>query len=238
MTYSPSLVLHICGGIIGVVSGMTALLAGKGSRLHRMAGKVFVISMLFMAGSGALLALLKLQRVNVLAGVLTMYLVATAWLAVKRKPGETGRMEIVLLAVALAEGATALFFYAQRGFGAYLVFASIALLFAGSDVRMLIRGGVAGAQRLARHLWRMGLALFVAAGSFFLGTADDPVMKVQGLRARLFTKAVRDTHLPQVPVLIIVVLTLYWLWRVRFSRRYRRVEARQPIQGREADLAA
>jgi hypothetical protein len=35
MTYSPVLVLHICGAIVGLLSGSAALFFRKGSRLHR-----------------------------------------------------------------------------------------------------------------------------------------------------------------------------------------------------------
>ncbi len=42
MTYSPVLIVHICGGIIGVLSGSTALVVRKGSLLHRRSGDVFV----------------------------------------------------------------------------------------------------------------------------------------------------------------------------------------------------
>jgi len=105
---------------------------------------------------------------------------------------------------------------------AYIVFGSVALLAASGDVRMLIRGGVAGAQRLVRHLWRMCVALFIATTSFFIGTASDPVLRRTGLRARLFPEAIRKTHLPEVPVLIIVILTIFWLCRVWFTNAYRK----------------
>ena len=95
---------------------------------------------------------------------------------------------------------------------------------------MLIRGGVSGVQRLVRHIWRMGFALFVAAGSFFLGTASDPVMRKSGLRATIFTKEIRATHLPQVPVLIIVVLTIFWLIGFAFPNAYRKLEQQHPIE--------
>jgi hypothetical protein len=51
----------------------------------------------------------------------------------------------------------------------YSVWASVAFLSAAGDVRMLVRGGVFGAHRIVRHLWRMCFALFIAAASFFLG---------------------------------------------------------------------
>jgi uncharacterized membrane protein len=233
MTYSPFMLLHIIGGIVGVVSGSAALLARKGSHFHRAAGKVFVYSMLGMAAGGATMALMKWQRFNILAGLLTIYLVATAWVTVRRREGETGRLDYVLLALALGTMALGMTFGWQAANAAtgakhgnppaaYVVFVTLALLFSLSDVRMLWRGGNFGAQRIARHLWRMGLALFVAAGSFFLGTAGDPVLRRTGLRATLFTKEIRATHLPQLPVLLIVVLTLYWLIRVRFGNEYKK----------------
>src|SRR6185503_13857371 len=53
----------------------------------------------------------------------------------------------------------------------YFVFGSVALLFAASDVRMIVRGGVIGAKRIARHLWRMSFALLIATLSFYPGQA-------------------------------------------------------------------
>lgn len=225
MTYTPMLIVHIAGGIIAVLAGLIALVVRKGSRLHRRTGDVFVIAMLFMASGGAYIALRKSQSFNVFAGTLTFYLVSTAALVVMRKPKQNGRLEILFMLVALAAGITALVFalraHAKGSIVGYSVFAAIALLSAAGDIRMLIRGGVAGAQRLVRHIWRMGFALFIAAGSFFLGTAGDPVMRRSGLRATLFTREIRATHLPQVPVLIIVVLTIFWLFRVRYSSSYK-----------------
>jgi uncharacterized membrane protein len=231
MTYSPLLLVHICAGTIGVLSGSAALVVRKGSRLHRKSGDVFVISMLSMAASGAYMALMKSQAGNVFGGVLTFYLVATAWLTVMRKEKETGRAELGLLLVALAAGTSGLIFgwvAAHSATGsingnpavAYFIFGLVALLAASGDVRMLIRGGVSGVQRLVRHLWRMCVALFIAAASFFLGTSSNPLQ----LRARLFTKAIRHTHLPEVPVVIIALLTIFWLWRVRFTNAYKKVE--------------
>src|SRR4051794_37579830 len=235
MTYTPMLVVHIAGGFIAVLSGCLALVVRKGSRLHRRSGDVFVISMLVMAAGGAYIALRKSQPFNVFAGTLTFYLVSTAALIVLRKPKQNGRLEFALMLVASAAGFTALAFalQAQKKGDAigYSIFAAIALLSAAGDIRMLIRGGVAGVQRLVRHIWRIGFALFIAAGSLFLGTASDPVLRKTGLRATIFTKEVRATHHPQVPVLIIVVLTIFWLIRVRFPK------ARQKFETARSDSA-
>jgi hypothetical protein len=49
------------------------------------------------------------------------------------------------------------------------------MLPSAGDARMLARGGVLGAKRIARHLWRMCFGLFIAAGSFFLGPSNRPL---------------------------------------------------------------
>ena len=73
------LLLHICAGTVGLLSGSIALACRKGTRRHEMAGKVFTAAMLSLSASGVYLALMKNQTSNVLGGILTFYLVATAW---------------------------------------------------------------------------------------------------------------------------------------------------------------
>jgi len=222
MTYSPMLLVHIIGGMIAVAAGTIALVVRKGARYHRLTGNIFVVSMMIMGSSGAYVAFVKGQRFNVLAGTLAFYLVASAWLTVRRKANETGRVEVALTFIAIAAGIRSLMWGLETHAVGYYVFTTLAFLWAAFDVRMLIRGGVEGASRMVRHLGRMGFALFVAVGSFFLGTAGDPMMKKHGLRATLFTPEIRKTHLPEIPVLFVVLLTLFWLGRVLFTRTYKK----------------
>jgi peptidoglycan/LPS O-acetylase OafA/YrhL len=86
----------------------------------------------------------------------------------------------------------------------FFMFGIVALLGFAGDLRM-IRSGVPprGGARIARHLWRMCFALFIAAMSFFIGQADE------------FPEALRIPLLLAVPVLAPVVSMAYWLWRVR-----------------------
>ena len=64
----------------------------------------------------------------------------------------------------------------KEGFpaAAYFIFGSVALLSAVGDIRMLLRGGVFGAHRIPRHLWRMCFALFIAAVSY-RAVVDSPL---------------------------------------------------------------
>ena len=88
----------------------------------------------------------------------------------------------------------------------YFMFGTVGVLAMIGDVRMIRAGGVKGPTRIARHLWRMSFALFVAAMSFFLGRADE------------FPKALRVLPVMAGPPLAVLVTMLYWMWRVRFRR--------------------
>ena len=61
------LILHISGGVVGILSGAVAMVFRKGFRWHALVGQVFVVAMLTMAGCGAVLAVIKNQPSNVLA---------------------------------------------------------------------------------------------------------------------------------------------------------------------------
>jgi len=50
------LYLHIGAGSVGILSGAAAFVFRKGTPLHRLIGKIFVISMLIMSGIGAVVA--------------------------------------------------------------------------------------------------------------------------------------------------------------------------------------
>jgi hypothetical protein len=215
---SPLLLLHITAGTLGVLSGFVAVFLRKGSRRHGLAGKVFVISMLGLSGSGAYLALMKSQPGNVLGGALTFYLVATAWIAARRRDGEPGLVDWGALLVASSVAAVNLTYgveaaMSQTGLkydyppGPYFFLGSVALIAAAGDIRMLVRGGISGTQRIARHLWRMCFALFIASSSIFLA------------RQHLFPTLLRKTGVLFLLTFLPLILMIFWLIRVSFSNR-------------------
>ena len=235
MQVSPVLLLHICSGVFGLLSGAAAMSFRKGSRRHRVAGDVFVISMVGLGATGAYMGSMKEQITNVAAGLLTCYLVATAWATARRRDGETGIFDwgalVVPLAIASAfviNGIAAT--TSQTGArhrlpaAAYFIVASIALLFAAGDVRMLLRGGVSGTQRLVRHLLRMCLALFIASGSLFLA------------RPHLFPAILVKTRVIFLLGILPLLLLIFWLFRVRFARRYKRTASPYRAHGDPAPL--
>jgi uncharacterized membrane protein len=206
-----ALVLHISGGLTGIAAGWAAILARKGERLHRVAGTVFFVAMLTMSGVGAIVApmLPSEQWVNTPAAVFTFYLVASAWATVRRGEGEIGRFERVGVAVPLGVVALALALAAARvdlgpTGGAVYGLAVIAAIAAVGDLRMIRAGGIAGTPRIARHLWRMTLGLFVATGSFFLG------------QPKHVPQVLKDTGFNVIISLGVLALLAFWMIRVRF----------------------
>ena len=81
--------IHVIAGLLSLIAGTLALAAAKGSPLHRRSGWVFAIGMLTMTTSAVAIALLQRPNpVNVVAGLLTFYLVTTAVLTVKLRVAE------------------------------------------------------------------------------------------------------------------------------------------------------
>jgi hypothetical protein len=222
MGYSILLGFHICAAIVGLLAGTAALIFRKGARWHRATGKVFFASMLIMAGSGAFIAaFLKPNMGNVFGGVLTFYLVGTGWLAVIRKEGLAGRLEFGLMMIALAQAAGGLICGLQAANSMtglkdgyppmlYFIFGSIAFLCASLDFSVVVRHGVSGAQRIARHLWRMCFAMLIATASFFLGKQQH------------FPKALRGSQVLNVPVYLVIGVMIYWLFRVLLTKAYKK----------------
>src|SRR5450432_2318892 len=96
-------VLHIGAGMIGLASGTVALIARKGGYLHRRAGSIFIASMLLMAiFAGYLAVAVPDQLVNLFIAAFTLYLLATAWMTVRRKERAAGLFEKIALFIGLS----------------------------------------------------------------------------------------------------------------------------------------
>jgi uncharacterized membrane protein len=214
--------LHIVAGAISLAAGLVAVCSSKGGRLHRSAGDVFVIAMLVMTIFAAVLGVVRAgQVINVFIAGFTLYLVATAWLTVQRRHGNTRVHEAIALAVSvlicvpfalvifqILSGVTifrSAFVIKGPILIALLVFASVIALAAIGDLRVVARGGISGTPRIARHLWRMCFGLALALGSAF----------TNGF-ARLLPG---PYHVPApffYPQFLMLFVMLYWIVRIRF----------------------
>ena len=105
----PLLVFHISAGVLAMFAGAAAMSFRKGSRSHGVAGNVFVVSMLSMAAAAACLAFMKHQSNNVFGGLLTIYMVATAWATARRRDGETSILDWLGFLFAFTIGVLSMF---------------------------------------------------------------------------------------------------------------------------------
>jgi len=217
-------VIHISAGAVALVCGVLALLAPKGGRLHRTAGTVFFASMMVMAAFAAWLGFARPgQIVNVFIAAFTAYLVATAWLTVRRDDGAVRLAERIALVVALALCAPFLLLSVQLATGmapflksgvalegpvliAIHSFTAVLAIAALGDVKVVLAGGNAGAPRIARHLWRMCLGLTLAAGSAFTNGFSRLLPGPHHVPTAFF-----------FPQFIPVAFLVFWMIRVRFT---------------------
>ena len=114
-----------------------------------MTGTVFFLAMMVMAGIGTCVAPFLPQRGSVIGGAFTVYLVATAWMAVRRAAGTVFGFQASRAASGMLDGSPAV---------AYWVLAAIAAL---ADVRRALDH---------RHLVLSGAGAGVSGGdSGFMG---------------------------------------------------------------------
>jgi hypothetical protein len=220
--------VHIVAGGLAIVVGAVALAAAKGAWLHRNSGVVFVAAMLTMGLSGSAMALRDGLNPNALGGFMSAYLVVTAWATVRPPAAGARQLAVGAMLVALALGVLDLVLglvaigrpdraLAGVPAPAYFIFALVGLLAAAGDVRVIRARTEAlrGTARLRRHLWRMCFALFIAAGSFF---------SIRSRVARILPEAFLGPGMRVLPIVLPLLMMIYWLWRVRGRRVQMRLD--------------
>ena len=213
--------IHIAAGVLAMVLGFVALAARKGDMLHRRSGLLFVYAMLTMGISGSILALHKSwTNVNALGGFMSAYFVITALTTVRPVSAWTKSLNHValLVAIALLSIEAGLGFKALASPGGtlngvpfFMLFfmATVTALAAGGDLRLMWVGALPASARLARHLWRMCFALFIAAGSFF---------SIRERVAKILPEPFTTPFMRALPILVVFLAMFYWLWRVSARR--------------------
>jgi hypothetical protein len=215
---SPEGLFHATAGALGILTGIIALLTLKGGRTHIVAGRIFVASIVTAAVTATWLAIKSDELGFIGAGALVVYFMLTAWMTVKRRENETGWFEIGAFLVAAA-GAGLMFFAwleARQHPALFnglpiLIFAIVAALCALGDLSVVLRRGIAGKQRIMRHLWRMHLGFFAAVGSFFPGQLEMFPAWIQNIRPII---------LLFIPPFSVAGIMLVWIVYVILSKRF------------------
>jgi uncharacterized membrane protein len=221
------LLIHVLAGTLATITGFVALFSPKGAWLHRRAGAIYVAAMILLAISTAVLGAIIAKPGNIFAGAFTFYLVLTSWLAVRRPPRTFGWTERLSALIPLGMGvltiAGAVTVLSMPGGPpadlppgqrppVALAIGFVALLAAALDGRVMLKGGLDGAARIARHLWRMCAAMFIATGSF---GAQIPIM------LKRFEVPPPPVLVDFAPALLVLVLLVFWMIRVRIGPRFK-----------------
>ena len=177
--------VHIASGVLALFAGTAAVAVRKGGSLHALAGTWFFGSMLVLGITAAILEPFRTPTPgSPITGVFVVYFVLTSWVTARRRDGATGKFEIAACAVALGLAAAILWgaiagaSTTPAGRGPVFIIAGLCLLAGLGDLNAILRKRLTYRQRIARHLWRMCFAFFIATGSFFIGQQDvlpDPV---------------------------------------------------------------
>lgn len=231
--FLPLLIIHITCGLVALVAGLVAMTSRKaGGGLHTQAGWYFYLAMSVMTVAAALLTAWKPDQLNLGAAILTLYLVQTARNAATNRTSNLDRTARWLMPVGMAatlafiQGGTLAAASANGEFQGtpatgFFVFGGVAALGLLFDFSLFWRQRLGQRQRLARHLWRMVTAYFLAATSLFLGQQDDIFPFLIGSPILL------------LPSLLTLGFLGYWIVRVRFARNWL---ASRPVPNARGDL--
>ncbi len=208
---------HFAVGCVAIIVGFAAFAARKGARIHRSAGAIFVVTMLLLTMSGLWLSFARDILFTVFLSTIAFHAVFTGWAtaAKKSRVGMMANKASPLVSAAITIGAVfggAKAAAAPGGMmnglppAAFYVIAMTAFLIFVFDLTFNLAGAPSEQRRITRHVWRMGFSFFLATGIFFFG--NNHVLP-EILRTPVFLSA---------PVIAVIVWTVYYAVRTRFSR--------------------
>ena len=214
------LYLHIGGGAVGLISGTVAVIARKGQKIHRWAGKVFFAAMFisYFVG-GAVAPFLDIgQRPNFVASIFALYLLITGIMAARRRPFNAGFPEKISLVVSASICGISVLFIIMGATSetgtvdgsppqGFFLFAITGGLAAIGDLKTILQGKLSNTTRVMRHLWRVCLSFFIASVSLFLG------------QTQLFPEWFVKSPLPFVFAFAPLIIAIGWLIKIKLSRK-------------------
>ncbi|HEX8255400.1 MAG TPA: hypothetical protein VF846_19830 [Thermoanaerobaculia bacterium] len=217
--------VHVVAGALAVVLGFVALAVKKGGTIHRRSGMLFVYAMLVMGLTASVLEFRKSGAVtNIIAAMMSVYFVGTALTTVRPVSRWSRAIDIAALLVAVGVACLAIVGGVRgvstpglssggvpfRTIGMMsFILAAVLIAAAAGDLRVMRSGISRGGPRLARHLWRMCFALFIAAGSFF---------SIRARVAKILPEPLTTGPMRALPIVLLFGAMFYWLWRVRGRR--------------------
>lgn len=209
---------HIGLGIISVFSGFVALFSKKGFSRHVKFGLIFVWTMVSSSIIGSILGLINYTEffITFSAGILSCTLIASSLLTLKQNKLKTSNFGLSIAAVNFLNfiSLVVIASFALNnnegmilGFPAedYFFLGGMALICLIGDVRYFLKKEIQYHRKIARHLWRMCLGYFIAAGSAFTGPGKA-----------VFPKNIQESGLLFLPEIVIFLSMIFWLVRTLY----------------------
>lgn len=205
------LVLHVVGGSVGLLTGLTNILRKKGDKSHKLTGKIFFVSMLTAGTSALVLSCLHPNYFLFMVGVFTLYMVCSGqcYLRLKQQDKLDSKMIewtitiLMLLAGLLFVGIGILTIIKSNLFGlVFITFGSLGLLFVQQDFKSYNDKSPIINYWLIGHLQRMTGGFIAALTAFLVVNAEYFPGRIQGFVYWL------------LPTIILTPLIIKW------SRKY------------------
>lgn len=166
--------LHILGGTVGLICGTLIFSLQKGSKTHRILGKLFIPGMLLAGFTSLFMAIIHPNTFLFMVGIFTIYLVGTGARAISSKSPLANHALDRLLQLGMVVSGLSLGYLGTVGvingnnFGiVYIVFALIGLLMVMQDFRNSKSQNPSKKTYLSLHLQRLGGG-FIASTTAFL----------------------------------------------------------------------
>lgn len=176
------LVLHIAGGTTALISGLAAMLTTKGSKVHRLAGKIYFVGMTAVFIGAVVVAIGHRNDFLLMVGFFSYYLTVRGYRILSLKKLDRGQKPVAL--DWLIVSVSAIFILALFGFGIWLflkgsgmgvpavVFSAVGFSFLFVDVKNFITPPKEKMHWWFTHISSMG-------GSYISATTAFVVVNIQ-----------------------------------------------------------
>jgi hypothetical protein len=170
------LALHILCGSVSLICAGGALSATKGETWHRRFGRFFFYGMTGIFITALPMAMIKLNLFLFVIAFFSYYLAFTGWRFAKNESGKPAMVDWLVSTLMLIIGMTMLViaWYLHKSNATHAatltVFGMIGVLLSRGNLKLYLRGGTQGNERLVQHFTSMIGATIAAVTAFLVTT--------------------------------------------------------------------